>query len=228
MQARALLGQVVQRLPLAIQERLYADVPLIALLAIRVQRTITISGLQVEPVSFFTAIESAAHGGAATVKVATGEEYALEAALPRITLSGPSRVSFASREFELLTPELSRRLAFLRSPFGQLDWREPQDTAAIEALAALPGGWDRVRTWAERRDAAQGARFQGLAEMLRSQEHVTVGDLRPTSPQAYETYLALVLKETHIDWEASATAALERFGFLEALTRWAGLPVRPA
>ena len=62
--------------------------------------------------------------------------------------------------------------------------------------------------------------------MIRGGQRVTVGDLSPASPERYQAYLALVITDLGIDWDASAAAALARFGFVEALVRWAGLPVR--
>lgn len=223
---RALLGKVVEGLPPAIRNGLHADSELMRNLGARMTQVITINGLQVEPVPFFAALEEAARGQPTTVKTATGQEFTVEAALPRFTLRGASTITLAAPEFELLSPELAPRLAFLRSPDGNLDWQEPDDTPAIETWASMSIAWDRVRSWAAQRDAAQVARFRRLSEMLRGGEQVTVAELRPSTPAGYQTYLALVLHDSQIDWAASATAAIERFGFSEAATRWAGLPVR--
>lgn len=222
---RGLLGRAVQCLPTAIQDTLHADEQVMTLLGAHVQKVITISRLQVEPVAFFAALESAAQGKPATVRLVTGEEYTAEVTLPRVTLRGPSTVVIEQREFELLSPDTSRRLSFLRSPGGRLDWHEPEDTSAIEDLASLPTAWDRIFKWAARRDAAQSERFKRVEQMIRGPQRVTVGDLSPASPERYQAHLALLITDSGIDWDASAAAALERFGFIEALVRWAGLPV---
>jgi hypothetical protein len=223
---RGLLGRAVQSLPSGVQNALYADVEAMTLLGARVRTVVTIGGLEVEPVAFFAALESVAQGTAATVTLAGGEQYTVEMALPRVTLHGSSTVVIAPPEFELLSPDISRRLAFLRSPAGRLDWHQPQDTTQIEELASLPTGWERIYKWAARRDATQVERLKRVEEMIRGGQRVAVGDLIPTSPERYQTYLALVMTNSVIDWDASARTALQRFGFVEALTRWAGLPIR--
>ena len=97
---RGLLGRAVQCLPSAIQDALHEDVQSMTLLRARVQKVITIGSLEVEPIVFFAALESAAQGKPATVKPATGAEYSVEVALPRVTFHGPSTIVIAPPEFE--------------------------------------------------------------------------------------------------------------------------------
>lgn len=223
---KALLSRVVLGLPSAIQDALYADASLMNSLGIRLRQVITMNGLEIEPVSFFATLARAAAGETVTVKTETGQEFTAEISLPRLTLKGPSTVALAGPEFELLSPDVAHRLTFLRSLAGGLDWHEPEDTAAIEALASTPVAWDRIRTWIERREATQIGRFNRLMGTLRAQKQVTVDEMLPANPSDYQAYLSLVFKDSQIDWPASGAAAIDRFGFTEALTRWAGLPIR--
>jgi len=222
---RALAATLVGSLPDDLREKLYEDDAFRDSLKPHLRTIVNVGELQFEDESFWSTLAQSQAGREATVTTLNGQRLAVSADGTSVDLEGETAsVSLSNIELVLLSEDVEVRRQMLREHRWQIEIADVDLDAEIERIATLPSVAERVRTFKERRERTAAGRY-ALVEDLPARWDIPLEFLLPLNTAAHLYYLGLHAEDAAIDWDRVARRMLSRYGLIEVLRRWSGLPI---